>query len=313
MIVIVIILLITIIAFLLNEFYFRVVLSHTQELQILKGKNGKNYDWIAFGSSYCRFGLTSTSDEDEVGFNFGVAAQFLYYSDKMLREYAVSCLKKKGTVFLIIAYLVFAEVGRGLYGADRYQLLLSKGSLGDEYSLLKKIKLRFPLFSNPKRLKHLIRYIIKGNGDNYSSLLNNTLDENQVLIAAKQRCKDWCDQFGLKDTLSPNISSELEAKFAKTRKILTGMIQFCYDNGFQPVLVVTPVSGIMNSQLGDSFTKKVLYDNISLANVQGAPLLDYLKDERFQDISLYHNNADFLNARGRQSFTKVLLNDALIS
>ena len=131
MIVIVIILVITIIAFLLNEFYFHVVLSYTQELQILKGKNGKNYDWIAFGSSYCRFGLTSTPDEDEVGFNFGVAAQFLYYSDKMLREYAETCLKKNGIVFLIIADLVFAEVGRGLYGADRYQLLLNKLSLGN--------------------------------------------------------------------------------------------------------------------------------------------------------------------------------------
>ena len=311
MIVIVIILVITIIAFLLNEFYFHVVLSYTQELQILKGKNGKNYDWIAFGSSYCRFGLTSTPDEDEVGFNFGVAAQFLYYSDKMLREYAETCLKKNGIVFLIIADLVFAEVGRGLYGADRYQLLLNKLSLGNDYSFKTKIRLRFPLFSNPKRLKHLLRHIIKGNNDTYSSLSYNTLNEKQALTAAKQRCKDWCDQFGLKDTFSTEIPSELEIKFAKTRKILTGMIQYCYDNGYNPILVVTPVSGIMNSQLGNLFVKKVLYDNISLANIQGAPLLDYLKDERFQDISLYHNNADFLNAKGRRLFTEVLVNDAL--
>ena len=309
MILFTILIVIVVIAFLLNEYYFYIVLSSTQEIQILKGKKRrKKYDWIAFGSSYCRYGLSSS--EDGVGFNFGVAAQFLYYSDKMLREYAVSCLKNKGTVFLIIADLVFAEVGRGLYGADRYQLLLSKESLGGEYSIITKLKLRFPLFSNPMRLKTILRYIIKGDTNNYSTLSYNSLNEEKALAAAKQRCKDWCDQFGLTDTYSTEITMELEEKFSKSRDILTGMIQFCYDHDYKPVLVVTPVSGIMNSQLGDAFIKKVLFDNIVKANLQGAPLLDYLKDERFQDISLYHNNADFLNAKGRKIFTEVLLHDA---
>ena len=299
-------LLFLIIGFVMNEFYFWIVLGNRQEQQILKAKKRKNYSWVSFGSAYCRYGLFPS----EEGFNFGVASQFFYYTDKMLREYTVQCLKKGGIVFIIIADLVFSEVGKGLYGADRYQLLLSKRSLGDEYSFLKKMNLRYSLLLTPKKLKAMIRYIIKGNGDNYSSLFSNTLDKDMALTSAKQRCKDWCDQFGLRDTFSPNISRELEIKFAETRDILTGMIQFCYDNGYQPFLVVTPVSDIMNSQLGDKFIRKVLYDNISLANQQGAPLLDYLKDKRFQNISLYHNNADFLNAKGRGLFTNVLLQDA---
>ena len=87
------------------------------------------------------------------------------------------------------------------------------------------------------------------------------------------------------------------------------MIQFCIDKGFKPVLVVTPVSKAMNECISDAFIKKVLFDNIKLANKQGVPFFNYLKDERFQDISLYANNADCLNARGRKLFTKVLLND----
>ena len=308
MIVVLIIFTILFISFLLNEYYFHIVLRKTQEYQINKGKKGKNYGWIAFGSSYCRYGLYS--GEDEVGFNFGVAAQFLYYSDKMLREYAVSCLKNKGTVFLIIAYLVFAEVGRGLYKPDRYQLLLSKESLGDEYSWKKRIKLRMPLLFHPSKIKEVFSYMLKRKPDRYSTLLNNTISLEQAQIAAKNRCESWCNQFGLKDTTSAEITALLDKKFAQSRDILTGMIQFCYDNGFNPILVVTPVSGILNEKLGHRFMEKVLYDNIKLANKQGAPLLDYLRDERFQDISLYHNNADFLNARGRKLFTKVLLNDA---
>ena len=301
------------VVFLLNEYYFHIVLSNTQDLQARKGRKGRNLDWVAFGSSYCRYGLESGKSEDLSlnGYNFGIAAQFFYYTDKMLREYSAPCLKKNGTVFIIIADLVFAEVGRGLFNPDRYQLLLSKDSLADEYSFWKKMKLRFPLIINPKKIKEVIRYVLKGRTDLYSSLEFNTLNKEQSLAAAKQRCDDWCRQFGLDNTSSAKIPDRLEGVFVKTRDLLSGMIQFCLDNGYKPFLVVTPVSDLMNTQLSDEFIGKVLYDNIAKANTQGVPLLDYLRDKRFQDISLYHNNADFLNRRGRRLFTKVLLQDSI--
>lgn len=304
---ILIIIIILLIAFLLNEYYYHVVLRYTQEHQIMRGKKGKNYDWIAFGSSYCRFGLTL--GEDEVGFNFGVAAQFLYYSDKMLREYAVSCLKNKGTVFLIIADLVFAEVGRGRYNPERYPLILSKKSLGNEYSIINYIRMRFPLFFSPDKIRILISSIKHGTKSRFDTLKENQLNYEQTLEQAKKRCNSWCRQFYLKDTKSEEIEPELEEKFSKTRAILTDMIQYCLDNGFKPVLVVTPVSKAMNECMSDGFMQKVLFDNIKLANKQNVPFLNYLKDSRFQDISLYYNNADCLNARGREMFTKVLIED----
>lgn len=295
-----------IICVLLNEFFFWKVLGNTQEIQILKGKKG-TYKAISFGSAYCRYGIDFGDNYN--GFNFGFASQFFYYTDKMLRDIAPKCLEKKGIVFLIIADLVFAEYGKGLYGADRYQILLSKEILGDEYKLGLWIKKRFPLFFYPLCLRQILSYIIKGSRNNYTSIKFNNLTNGQVLEAAKKRCKDWCEQFGLKDTISPEVSEELEQKFIQTREILTRMIQFCYDNDYRPVLVITPVSEIMNSQIGDKFIQKVLYENIALANKQNAPLLDYLRDERFKDESLYHNNADFLNSRGRKLFTDILMKD----
>lgn len=290
----------------LNEYYYKVVLYETQEHEIMRGKEKSNLDWIAFGSSYCRYGLVSC----EGGFNFGVAAQFLYYSDKMLREYATPCLKKNGTVYLIIANLVFAEVGRGIYGADRYQELLSKKTLSREYSLLKRLSLRFPLFFHPRQLKKLIDYSIKGIRSDYDTVTKNNLTEKQVTLTAKARCESWCEQFHLNNTQCDVISKELEEKFSETRDILTGMIQFCLDNKLKPILVVTPVSKIMRSMLSDAFLNKVLFNNITLANKQNVPFLNYLDDEEFQnDLSLYYNNSDFLNARGRKIFTKKLIND----
>lgn len=298
-----------IVVLLLNEYYYNIVLRNTQEHQIMRGRKKKNLNWISFGSSYCRYGLSS--GEDEVGFNFGVAAQFLYYSDKMLREYATSCLKNKGNVYLIIAYLVFAEVGRGWYGVQRYNELLKKKTLGDDYSYKQRLLLRFPLLAHPRNIKRLLRYIIKGDQNQYSTLRYNELSEKEVHAQAAKRCSDWCRQFGLKDTISNDLSDELLKKFANTRKILTGMIQYCLDNDFKPILVVTPVSKIMREHLGKEFTQVVLYDNIKMSNKQNVPFMDYFEDPEFDDSSLYYNNADFLNARGRELFTKKLLNDTL--
>lgn len=298
-----------IVVLLLNEYYYNIVLRNTQEHQIMRGRKKKNLNWISFGSSYCRYGLSS--GEDEVGFNFGVAAQFLYYSDKMLREYATSCLKNKGNVYLIIANLVFAEVGRGWYGAERYNELLKKKTLGDDFSYKQRLLLRFPLLAHPRNIKRLLRYIIKGDQNQYSTLRYNELSEKEVHDQAAKRCSDWCRQFGLKDTISNDLSDELLKKFANTRKILTGMIQYCLDNDFKPILVVTPVSKIMREHLGNDFIQIVLYDNIKMSNKQNVPFMDYLEDPEFDDSSLYCNNADFLNARGRELFTKKLLNDTL--
>lgn len=146
--------------FFLNWYYLKIVLRYSQENKIIEGKNGR-YKSIAFGSSYCRFGL-----DDKIGnefFNFGYSAQFFYYTEKMLREYAPRCIEKGGVVYLIIADLVFAEVGKGLYCELAMQRILSKESLADEYSFWKLIKYRYLPLLAPELLKK--RYYISQNYD----------------------------------------------------------------------------------------------------------------------------------------------------
>ena len=126
---------------------------------------------------------------------------------------------------------------------------------------------------------------------------------------AKKRCSSWCRQFRLADTLSSEISPDLKQTFVKTRGVLTGMIQYCLDYGYKPILVVAPVSKAMNECLSEEFLQKVLFDNIRLSNKQEVLFLNYLKDQRFQDISLYADNADFLNVKGRRLFTEILVDD----
>lgn len=293
-----------------NEIYFHVVLRNNQEQEIYHGKNG-NYDIVSFGSTYCRYGIEFP--ENVNGFNFGFTGQFLYYTDKMLREYTPKCLTPGGTVCLIIADLVFAEVGKGLYDADRYPLILSKKSLEDEYSFIVYAQKRYPLFFRPFLMSEIIKYfvklIFKKDKSVFYTLLSNPLSEEKVKIEAQKRCESWCRQFGLENTCSVNFPNSLKENFTKTTRILNGMIQFCLDNHFKPVLVILPVSGIMNEFLSTAFIRAILFDNILKANVQKVRILNYIDDKRFSNYLLYHKNADFLNARGRKLFTEQLLKD----
>lgn len=293
----------------LNEYYLKVAGDNTQDFHMRKGGKGGPYDAIAFGSAYCRYGLNF--DESGInGYNFGYASQFFYYTNLMLHQYAKTC-RKGGVVYLIIADLVFARIGKGLYGAEEYIKFLDKVVLGEEYSYIKYLKNRFPLIKNPRLIaKCILRLMGISRKGLFHSLEINQLTEEQVKREAEKRCQSWCRQFGMKDTVSGDLPKELEVEFAESRKILTEMIQFCLDNGFNPILVVTPVSKIMNDRLGDIFIKRVLFENISKANIQNVPVMNYLRDERFGDYKLYHNNADFLNARGRAQFTQALISDS---
>lgn len=292
-----------------NCYYKTILFKDTQEY-FIKNAAGKKWNYLSFGSAYCRFGLDFNAAGYMDGRNLGYGSQFFYYTDKMLRQYG-DLVPKGGYVFLICANLVFAEVGKGLYNADRYPLFLDRKSLGDEWSYWKYIKnVLFPCFFYPRNnlqvVKHVLR-ILLGYRSSYEQETNR-MSMEQVRQAAAQRCKDWCNQFNLTDTHTDVITPALEETFLKTRALLMSMIQFCLDRELKPILVVTPISEHLNALLSERFLKKVLFDNIEKANVQHVPFLNYIDDPRFQDAK-YYFNADMMNATGRKEFTRVLMED----
>lgn len=307
MVVFVIVITIFLVAISLNEFYFRIVLWDTLANRI-KQEDDNKFKCIAIGSTYCRY---SIADKKSIIFNIGIDGQFFYYTNKFLRHYAPKFLNTGGTVYIICADLAFACVGKGMYGPGKYIGLLSRDELGDDYSFRRFIGYRFPLFTNPKSIKGLVGYLVKGKRSAFIETMVNPFSEEEVYSFSQKRCKSWCNQFGLKDTQSAEISNELEEEFAKTRKIVTGMVDYCLKSGYKPVLVVAPLSGIMNSMISNEFIDKVLFSNIRQANTQDVQFLNYLRDKRFDDYRLYYRSGDCLNARGRKMFTEILLADTI--
>lgn len=296
---------------LLDFYYVFVVRRHEQEEEIKSGSKCKNkYDIVAFGSSYARYAY-DFKESGLCGYNFGIVAQFFYYTDKMIRSFRET-YKPNCYVIITVPDLCFAEVGMGKYLPQRYVRFIRKDILGKEYSFLQYLlQSYFPLFiPSLHNFKQIVKKILTYKFENeYTVLQSNQLSYEQTIALAKCRCQDWIKEFGLKDTQSPNLPKKLYNEFKKSSALLESIIDYCINEGLRPVLVLTPVSECMNRCLSDEFLQEVLYNNIAIANKHNIPVLDYMKDNRFQTFDLYSNNADFLNARGRKLFSKVLVDD----
>lgn len=298
-----------------NTFYVFVVVANTQEHHI-RAIGHRKYSYLAFGSTYCRYALDFRSVGAD-GYNLGYAAQFFYYTDLMVRRF-VHNAKPGAVIFIICAALAYAKVGKGelgCYDYKKYIHFMDRKSLGDEFSVRRYITdVVFPLVFHPSYWKPTLitaaksilpRYILQRLKHARKSEL---LTKEQMWRLAEERCDSWCRQFGLKDVRSTDIPVHVCEAFIKSSAIVASTVQFCLDKGLRPVLVATPWSPAMIELVGGEFMQKVYYDNIERSNPHHVPFLDYTRDLRFQDYSLF-KTADLLNERGCQLFTEILISD----
>lgn len=131
----------------------------------------------------------------------------------------------------------------------------------------------------------------------------------QAQTNARGRVKGWKQEFGLRDTTSQRPTRELRKTFGKVREELSAMVRLCRERGFRPLIINMPAAREEYSQFSDGFIQAFYEDNIREADTQGVPVLDYFRDGRFDDISLYENYADCFNDKGRRLFAAVLIED----
>jgi hypothetical protein len=271
-------------------------------------KQGK-WDIVNLGSSYSYYGFDYEGSGLK-GYNLGMTGQFFYYTDLILRQYS-AYFNKGCIVLLVIPDLVFARVGKDMYGGpDRYMGILDKKSLEIKHYIWKYFsRITLPLIGNPRLILTLLKEyfdIIRGKYKDRMLVETNPWDKQTVVNYAVNRYNGWCKDFSVSG--SGAVSDELARIFVQTRQILTNMIQFCLDHEFRPVLVVTPVAKELNDLLSDDFVNKVLLENISKANIQDILLLLLLREQRFQD-SKWYLNADTLNLQGRRYLTRVIIEE----
>lgn len=191
-------------------------------------------------------------------------------------------------VTTIIILLLFIWICNKKYKNSNYFL--------DDYNKIKKF-----VDGVPKNLE------IVNTGSNHAYYGFN-YDNKKYFKEALCRINGWKKEFFIDDMNNDENVKHLEKNFYETKKILNNIIIFCKNNGYEPIIVIPPVSKILSEQISNKFMKKVLYDNIRFLKDKQIPILNYWKDNRLNDYKLYINS-DFLNEKGSKLFTKIVLED----
>lgn len=290
----------------INALYIKTNYYENSVKQIKKFTGGvpSDLDIINTGSSYALYGL-SYEGTGLKGFNFGLQPQTLSYDFKILQQFQKH-LNENCIVLIVLPDLVFGFTDpENDHSNTKYYYFLDKERINN-YSTMKYItKVKIPVLSASKKILHIIK---DTKADNSYTLATNPYTPEQTEKQAEIRINGWKKQFGLNNMITGDFSDSLQKAFDNNIKTVNEMIAFCLENNFRPVLLVPPVSSILNSKYSKSFMDDVLYKNIKKANTQSVPLLDYLYDERFQDYNLYIN-ADLLNTTGRKKLTQAVIED----
>lgn len=293
-------------AFIANALYVNTNYYKNSIKQIKKFTSGVpgDLDIINTGSSYALYGL-SYEDIGIKGFNFGLQPQTLSYDFKILQQFHKH-LNENCIVLIVLPDLVFGFTDPENDNSNtKYYYFLDKERINN-YSTVKYLtKVKFTVLSAKKKILHIIK---DTKADNSYTLAANPFTPEQVEKQAEIRINGWKKQFGLNNMITGDFSDMLRKAFENNVKTVNEIIAFCLENNYRPVLLVPPVSSMLNSKYSKSFTNEVLYENIKKANTQRVPLLDYLYDERFQAYNLYINS-DLLNTEGRKKLTQAVIED----
>jgi hypothetical protein len=129
-----------------------------------------------------------------------------------------------------------------------------------------------------------------------------------VKKAAEARISGWKRQFNLPDVRDCKPDDKLRATFGKTSNVLRRILDLCSENNFRPVIINMPACKEESEEFSESFIEEFYSKNLRRANVYDVPVIDYFRDERFHDHSLYMN-ADCFNDKGREFFATILVED----
>lgn len=289
----------------LNFFYKRTNHFNNQFVDVRKfWKNAKrehDLQIVNLGSNHPKFGLDYACIGVK-GENWAVGPQTFEYDFAILRQNY--CYLAPGATVIIpvclLNFFLYRQKSRATH-AKYYTFLPDVDIVG--YSTWEKFRyVTFPVI-NPSRWQFIMKDVKK---DNRLELTTNPMiTVEQLEKDANKWINLWNKEFDI--TLpEPTLSEENKSEIQNNIFVLQEMLEFCTSKGLRPVLAILPVTNYLSSKFTESFIENHILRYLNDANTVNAPLLNYLKDERFTDPSLYINSF-FMNKNGRAKFMGIIL------
>ena len=293
--------------FIANALYKRTNHFNNQFIDVRKYWNmatfPKNLQIVNLGSNHPKFGF-DYSETSVNAMNCAVGPQTLEYDFAILRKITPNLASGAIVIIPICLLQLFLYRQKSRSTHAKYYTFLTKDDIVN-YSKLEQIRfIRFPLVFNPRLLRYIIRDVPK---DARLELTENPMKD---MIALNKDADHWIDcwnrEFNIKLPV-PELSEENESDIKQNILILREMLEYCKSQGFKPLIMILPVTENLSSRFTDEFFQDHIFRYIEAANAINAPILNYLKDERFTAPDLYINSF-FMNKKGRHLFTKEIIN-----
>ena len=262
------------------------------------------FDIVNLGSNHPKFAF-DYSDTGVKGMNWAVGPQTFMYDFAILKKYKKH-LNSGAKVIIPVCPLKFFLLDTQVNNLVKYYRIFSKHEMPN-YDIKQKIsEYILPVFRHPLRAKRIIRDV---RADNRLLLTENPLNKEQIAKDATSWIEGcWNPEFNIDvENMSP-LSKANQKSIEGNIRILSEIIQYCIDNGLQPVLTMLPVTKELSAKFSEEFIQQHILKYIKESNKQGAPVLYYLKDERFANPDFYINSF-FMNAVGRKYFTRIFVNE----
>lgn len=122
----------------------------------------------------------------------------------------------------------------------------------------------------------------------------------------------WKTLFSLANLKESNLSNENIKNIQFNTIILSKMIAFCYSHDFVPIIVITPMSNILNQYFSDDFVNTALLNplNKAIENSHSVHILNYRKDPQFCNHNSFYLDGGFrLSKLGSKVFMRRFLID----
>lgn len=269
----------------------------------------RNYALVNLGSSSAKWAYWY-DDFDIKAMNWAQQPQTLLEDFNLLRTYH-SILRKNGYVLITVMPFTGLNKETGIYDAIKYLQLETQGE-AIEPVLFDKAKryAKYPILFGKPAIKAWVRYILRKEvkDDRFEKWNrgDNPLSEEELKADAKRWMANWKTQFGISDFEAPLTDENQRGRDYRV-ELMRKMIDFCQERGYQPVLVIPPVTEYLAEEFTPKFSQIYIYDYLRQV-CRNVKLLDYSKERSLMEKD-YYMNSFFMNRCGARAFTERVLKD----
>lgn len=256
----------------------------------------KDLDVINLGSTYAFYDF-DYKNLPVKGMNLANIPQYLDYDYMILKKY-IKYLKQAAKVLIVIPDFDFIARQTPTNKKVYYEALLPWEIRG--FSIVNMIKYIFNAAKEPFTHQYQKE---RSKWDGYVASYEETEKH------AKRRVSDWEGKLGVPCVKSGTITNELKERIAINIQEVHKIIELCFENGAEPVIIIPPVSSIMKQCVSVECLRSYLYNPLEeVRKSTKIRIFDYMCHEEFNDVDLYLNS-DCLNQKGANLFMEKVYED----